>query len=207
MGYEADDIVVITHIDDIAMSHAANVASFECLDFGIAKCGAVISVSGWLMEAANICRENKKYDIGVHLTLTSEYDAYRWRPLSTTNFDSGLLDAEGYLWYQGREDDMLKVSGQWVSPLEIEGILQEHPAVREGRVIGAPDESGLMKVKAFVVLDEGYRASPELETELTTFVHDRIAHFKTPRWVHFVQELPRTVTGKLQRHELRYNYP
>ncbi|MFW9866957.1 MAG: polysaccharide deacetylase family protein [Candidatus Thorarchaeota archaeon] len=98
MGYESDDIVVITHIDDIAMSHAANVAAFECLDFGIAKCGAVISVSGWLMEAAYICRENKKYDIGVHLTLTSEYNTYRWHPLSTSDINSGLLDSEGYLW-------------------------------------------------------------------------------------------------------------
>ncbi|MHA2391542.1 MAG: polysaccharide deacetylase family protein [Promethearchaeota archaeon] len=103
MGYEADDIVVITHIDDMAMSHAANVASFECLDFGIAKCGSVISVSGWLMEAATICKENKNYDVGVHLTLTSEYNTYRWRPLSTTDVASGLLDSEGYLWKTSEE--------------------------------------------------------------------------------------------------------
>jgi len=98
MGYEAEDIVVITHIDDIAMSHAANIASFECLDFGIAKCGSVISVSGWLMEAVKIYQENKKYDVGVHLTLTSEYNTYRWRPLSTVDQKSGLFDSEGYLW-------------------------------------------------------------------------------------------------------------
>jgi len=121
--------------------------------------------------------------------------------------DQFYQDDEGYFWYQGREDDMLKVSGQWVSPLEIEGILQEHPAVRECGVIGAPDESGLTKVSAFVVLNEGYRASPELEREMAIFVHDRIAHFKTPRRVHFIQELPRTVTGKLKRHELRQNVP
>ncbi|KKN58057.1 hypothetical protein LCGC14_0555730 [marine sediment metagenome] len=98
MGYEADDIVVITHIDDIASSHSANVASFECLDFGVAKCGSIISVSSWLMEAAKIYEKNKFYDLGVHLTLTSEYDTYRWRPLSTSNKDSGLFDSEGYLW-------------------------------------------------------------------------------------------------------------
>lgn len=103
MGYEADDVVVITHIDDIAMSHAANIASFECLDFGIAKCGAVIAVSGWLMEAATKCKESKNYDIGVHLTLTSEYDTYRWRPLSTIDMDSGLFDSEGYLWKTSEE--------------------------------------------------------------------------------------------------------
>jgi len=103
MGFEADDIVVITHIDDIAMSHAANVASFECLDYGIAKCGSVISVSGWLMEAARICQKRQDYDIGVHLTLTSEYFTYRWRPLSTSNPESGLFDPEGYLWMTAQE--------------------------------------------------------------------------------------------------------
>ena len=103
MGYEAEDIVVITHIDDIATSHAANVATFECLDFGIAKCGSVISVSGWLMEVANICKENKKYDVGVHLTFTSEYSTYRWRALSTVDRESGLFDSEGYLWKSSQD--------------------------------------------------------------------------------------------------------
>ncbi len=64
MGYESNDFVVITHIDDIAMSHAANVASFECLDFVVAKCSSVIAVSGWLMEAAKMCREHANYDVG-----------------------------------------------------------------------------------------------------------------------------------------------
>jgi len=121
-------------------------------------------------------------------------------------FNTGDLfyqNAEGYFYYKGREDDMLKVSGQWASPLEIEGILQEHPAVCESGVVGAPDGSGLARVKAFVVLNEGYQASPELERELAEFVRDRTAHFKTPRWVLFVDELHRTVTGKLQRHKLR----
>jgi len=117
--------------------------------------------------------------------------------------DLFLKDAEGYLWYQGREDDMLKVSGQWVSPMEIEDVLMRHKAVREVGVIGAPDAQGLVRVKAFIVLNEGYQPSPQMEKELADFVHDRIAHFKTPRWVQFVKELPRTTTGKLQRHKLR----
>jgi acyl-coenzyme A synthetase/AMP-(fatty) acid ligase len=117
--------------------------------------------------------------------------------------DQFSRDTNGYFWYQGREDDMLKVSGQWVSPLEIESTLQQHPAVRECGVVGAPDEAGLVKVKAFVVLKDGYSTSPELEKELAAFVHDRIAHFKTPRWVRCIPEMPRTVTGKLRRHELR----
>ncbi len=122
-------------------------------------------------------------------------------------FNTGDLfyeDAEEYFWYQGREDDMFKVSGQWTSPLEIEEILIEHPAVRESGVVGKPDQAGLTRVSAFVVLNEGYQGSPQLERELTSLVHDRTAHFKTPRWVYFVQELPRTTTGKLQRHKLRY---
>jgi benzoate-CoA ligase len=121
-------------------------------------------------------------------------------------FNTGDLffqDPEGYYWYQGRADDMLKVSGQWVSPLEIEEVLQKHAAVRECGVVGSPDESGLMRVKAFVVLNEGCQPCAELEKELAAFVHDRIAHFKTPRWVTFEPELPRTTTGKLQRHRLR----
>jgi len=121
-------------------------------------------------------------------------------------FNTGDLfheDADGYLWYQGRADDMLKVSGQWVSPLEIEETLLKHPAVRECGVVGHPDDAGLVRVRAFVVLNEPRGASPEMEKELCTFVHDRIAHFKTPRSVVFVEELPRTTTGKLQRHKLK----
>lgn len=98
MGFELDDIVVITHIDDMAMSHASNVASFECLDFGIAKCGSLITVSGWLMDAVSMYQQKKGYDVGVHLSLTSEYNTFRWRPLSTVDPKSGLFDSEGYLW-------------------------------------------------------------------------------------------------------------
>ncbi len=112
-------------------------------------------------------------------------------------------DADGFLWFEGREDEMLKVSGQWVSPLEIEAALGQHPAVSETAVVGAPDESGLVRVKAFVVLREGVVASPALEKEMVGFVRDRIAHFKAPRWIEFVSEMPRTVTGKLQRHKLQ----
>jgi benzoate-CoA ligase family protein len=111
-------------------------------------------------------------------------------------------DADGFLWFEGREDEMLKVSGQWVSPLEIEAALGQHPAVSETAVVGAPDESGLVRVKAFVVLRDGNSATPALEKEMVNFVRDRIAHFKAPRWVEFVPEMPRTVTGKLQRHKL-----
>ena len=121
-------------------------------------------------------------------------------------FNTGDLfyeDGDGYLWYQGREDDMFKVSGQWTSPIEIEEILLSHPAVRESGVVGMPDASGLTRVSAYIVLNDGFQESTELKDELTGLVYDRAAHFKTPRVLHFVPELPRTTTGKLQRHKLR----
>ena len=98
LGYEADDKVVIFHIDDMGFSHAGNIASFECLDFGVASCGSVIVPAPWFLETASICKKNPKYDVGVHLTFTCEYDLYRWRALSTVDPKSGLLDSEGCLW-------------------------------------------------------------------------------------------------------------
>jgi len=98
LGFETSDKVVSFHIDDVGFSHASNLASFECLDFGVASCGSVIVPAPWFLEAASICRNNSQYDIGVHLTLTCEYDLYRWRALSSVNTDSGLLDSEKSLW-------------------------------------------------------------------------------------------------------------
>ena len=103
MGYTADDRVLITHIDDVGFSHAANVASFACLDTGAATCGSVIVNAPWFLEAAAIYRDNPVYDLGVHLTLTCEYDTYRWPALSSRDADTGLLDEQGYLW-RTRED-------------------------------------------------------------------------------------------------------
>ena len=99
LGYEANnDKVVIFHIDDVGFSHSSNLASFECLDFGVASCGSVIVPAPWFLETASICRNKPRYDIGVHLTLTCEYELYRWRALSSVNSDSGLLDSEKSLW-------------------------------------------------------------------------------------------------------------
>ncbi len=98
LGFEASDKVVIFHIDDIGFSHSSNVASFECLDFGVASCGSIIVPAPWFLEAASICRNNPKYDVGVHLTLTCEYDFYRWRALSSVDPKTGLLDSEKSLW-------------------------------------------------------------------------------------------------------------
>ncbi len=117
--------------------------------------------------------------------------------------DKYYQDEEGFLWYCGRTDDMLKVGGIWVSPVEVEACLVGHPAVLEAAVVGREDEDRLVKPKAFVVLKEGYAPSPELEAELKGYVKDKIAPYKYPRWIEFVSELPKTATGKIQRFKLR----
>ncbi len=117
--------------------------------------------------------------------------------------DLFILDADGYFYYQGRADDMIKVSGQWVSPIEIENVIMEHPAVKECGVVGFQSEEGLIKVKAFCVLNTGYEPTESLEKEIIDHVRRRVAHYKVPRWISFVDELPRTTTGKLIRYKLR----
>jgi predicted glycoside hydrolase/deacetylase ChbG (UPF0249 family) len=104
LGFEANkDKVVIFHIDDMGFSHSSNLAAFECLDFGVASCGSLIVPAPWFLEAAEICRKNPKYDVGVHLTLTCEYEHYRWRALSSVDPDTGLLDHERSLWRTTKE--------------------------------------------------------------------------------------------------------
>ena len=112
-------------------------------------------------------------------------------------------DEEGYFYFAGRSDDMLKVGGQWVSPAEVESRLLEHPAVLEAGVIGRLDAAGLTRPAAFVVLKPEARRSADLIDELTTFVRGGLAGFKTPRWIEIVDELPKTATGKIQRFRLR----
>ncbi|MFI5043051.1 MAG: AMP-binding protein, partial [Acidimicrobiales bacterium] len=117
--------------------------------------------------------------------------------------DRFRVDDDGYYWYVGRSDEMLKVGGIWVSPLEIENTLTGHEAVRESAVIGHRDQSDLVKPKAFVVLQPGYAPSEEMSRELIAHCTRELAAFKRPRWIEFVDELPRTATGKLQRSRLR----
>lgn len=117
--------------------------------------------------------------------------------------DKYSIDADGYFTYQGRSDDMLKAGGIWVSPVEVECALVEHPGVLECAVVGAPDGADLIKPKAFVVCAPGQEASDEFVEELVAFVKGRLAKYKYPRWVVFVDELPKTATGKVQRYKLR----
>jgi benzoate-CoA ligase len=117
--------------------------------------------------------------------------------------DKYSRDAEGYFWHQGRSDDMLKVSGIWVSPVEVEHALVQHPAVLECAVVGVEDAEKLIKPKAYVVLTDAFRASDELAGRLQSFVKSRIASYKYPRSIEFIPELPKTATGKVQRYRLR----
>jgi benzoate-CoA ligase len=118
----------------------------------------------------------------------------------TKSGDKYVRNSDGSYTYSGRSDDMLKVSGIYVSPFEVEATLVQHPAVLEAAVVGKEDADGLTKTKAFVVLKAGASAD---EAELKAFVKDRLAPYKYPRFIEFVAELPKTATGKIQRFKLR----
>ena len=117
--------------------------------------------------------------------------------------DKFRQDADGDYIHCGRADDMLKVGGIWVSPMEVESALLGHAAIQEAAVIGLADGQGLVKPKAFVVLKPGIPAATDLTQALKDHVKDRLAPYKYPRWIEFVEELPKTATGKIQRHVLR----
>jgi benzoate-CoA ligase len=118
----------------------------------------------------------------------------------TKSGDKYVRNDDGSYTYSGRSDDMLKVSGIYVSPFEVEATLVQHASVLEAAVIGVPDAEGLTKTKAFVVLKAGAEATAD---ELKAFVKDKLAPYKYPRQIEFVAELPKTATGKIQRFKLR----
>jgi len=150
---------------------------------------------------------------GILLVRCDSTCAYYWNCHDTTKDtieghwirtgDKYYQDTDGYFWYAGRSDDMLKVAGQWVSPVEIEAALAAHPCVREAAVIGREDDHRLVKPMAFIVLEPDASGDDKTVRELQDFVARRIAPFKKPRWVEFMPELPKTATGKIQRFKLR----
>jgi benzoate-CoA ligase family protein len=158
-------------------------------------------------------RDAAEGEIGDLLVSGDSVAAYYWNRHAQTKktftgewFRSGdkyYRDGEGFYWYCGRSDDMLKVGGQWVSPAEVEATLIQHPAVLECGVVGCTDADELVKPYAFVVLKPGRAGSTDLAAEIQAFVRDKIAAFKYPRWIEFVPELPKTATGKIQRFRLR----
>ncbi|HJU30560.1 MAG TPA: benzoate-CoA ligase family protein [Hyphomicrobiaceae bacterium] len=121
----------------------------------------------------------------------------------TRSGDKYTRDAEGYYIYQGRTDDMFKVSGIWVSPFEVESALVGHDAVLEAAVVPKEDGDGLLKPKAFIVLKPGKSPANGLEDELRDHVKAKAGVWKYPRWIDFVDGLPKTATGKIQRFKLR----
>ena len=117
--------------------------------------------------------------------------------------DKYRIDDDGFYWHAGRSDDMLKVGGIWVSPVEVESALIAHEAVLECAIVGKSDQSDLIKPKAYVILNEGFTASDELTATLITHCTEKLATYKRPRWIEYVAELPKTATGKIQRFKLR----
>jgi benzoate-CoA ligase len=151
-------------------------------------------------------------EIGSLLVKADSTCAYYWNEHEKTKStlaghwlrtgDKYHQDEDGYFWYEGRSDDMMKVSGAWVSPIEIEGVLVEHPAVLEAAVVFRPDSDGFSKPGACVVLRSG-EGSPQLARELQEYVLGRLPVYKRTHWIVFLPELPKTATGKVQRYKLR----
>ena len=117
--------------------------------------------------------------------------------------DRAVKDADGYFWFVGRRDDVVKTSGYRVGPFEVESALLEHAAVAESAVVGVPDERIGQRIKAYVVLAPGFTGSEALAEELREYVKKTTAPYKYPRDIEFVAELPKTVSGKIRRTELR----
>lgn len=132
-----------------------------------------------------------------------EKSLHTFRGRWTYTGDKYTVDAKGYYTYSGRTDDMLKVSGQWVSPFEVESTIIQHSDVLEAAVVGMIDDNDLIKPKAYVLLNTGVGKSDKLAAEIKEFVKSRLAKHKYPRWIEFVDSLPKTATGKIQRYKLR----
>ena len=152
-------------------------------------------------------------DRGKPLGLFKEY--YRDPELTRSAWHDGIYhtgdvawrDSDGYYWFVGRNDDVIKSSGYRISPFEVESVLMKHPAVVECAVTGVPDEIRGMLVKATIVLAKEWkdRAGEELAKEIQTFVKTTTAPYKYPRRIEFVDELPKTISGKIRRVEIRHN--
>jgi acetyl-CoA synthetase len=117
--------------------------------------------------------------------------------------DTAWMDEDGFIWYVGRTDDIIKSSGYRIGPFEVESVLMEHPAVMECAVTGVPDSVRGQLVKATIVLAKGYAASDNLAHELQEYVKTHTAPYKYPRQIEFVSELPKTISGKIRRTEIR----
>jgi benzoate-CoA ligase family protein len=132
-----------------------------------------------------------------------EKSVQTFRGAWTVTGDNYVIDEDGWLTYAGRADDMLKVGGIYVSPIEVEEALASHPDVLEAAVVGDMDADNLIKPRAYVVLHKEVEATSEMHMTLQAYVKERLAPYKYPRWIDFVYDLPKTATGKIQRFRLR----
>ncbi|MCW8944234.1 MAG: benzoate-CoA ligase family protein [Sedimenticola sp.] len=152
-------------------------------------------------------------EVGTLLVKSGSAAAYYWNKREKTQQtmlgpwlntgDKFFIDEEGLFFYAGRTDDMLKVGGIWLSPIEVEACIIAHPAVLECAVVAATDPENLVKPKAYVVLKSGQQPSNEMADEIKQYVKTTLAPYKYPRWVEFIDELPKTATGKIKRFKLR----
>ena len=117
--------------------------------------------------------------------------------------DAAVQDEDGYIWYVGRADDVIIAAGYRIGPFEVESVCLEHDAVHEAAAVASPDELRGNVVKAFIVLAEGFDPSDDLADEIKQFVRDRLSAYAYPRRIEFVPDLPKTLTGKIRRIELR----
>ncbi|WP_242863690.1 AMP-binding protein [Anaerotruncus rubiinfantis] len=156
-------------------------------------------------EVGEICVDTQKPYFGLFNGYYRNEEATRaaWHDGLYHTGDTAWMDEDGYLWYVGRTDDVIKASGYRIGPFEIESVLMEHPAVLECAVTGAPDPIRGTVVKATIVLTKAYQPSDELKKELQTYVKRQTAPYKYPRIVEFVEELPKTISGKIRRTEIR----
>jgi acetyl-CoA synthetase len=155
-------------------------------------------------ERGEIClraRSNPHYPLGYWNNEQASEDTFGGEWFHT--MDAARADADGYVWYEGRADDVIISAGYRIGPFEVESACLEHPAVAEAAVVASPDERRGSIVKAFVVLAAGHAPSDELATEISTFVRDHHSAYAYPRRIEFTDELPKTLTGKIRRIELR----
>jgi len=155
-------------------------------------------------ERGEIClraRSNPHYPLGYWNNEEAARETFGGEWFHTK--DAARTDEDGYVWYEGRADDVIIADGYRIGPFEVESVCLEHAAVAEAAVVASPDERRGSVVKAFVVLAEGQEPSDELAEEIKAFVRDRLSAYAYPRRIEFTDELPKTLTGKIRRVELR----
>jgi acetyl-CoA synthetase len=152
-----------------------------------------------------IVRTGKQKPVGLFLNYYKDEDMTKnaWNNDIYDTGDVAYKDEEGYIWFVGRSDDVIKSSGYKIGPYEVESVLMEHPCVLECAVTGVPDKIRGAIIKATIILTKEYQPSPELVIELQNHVKKITASYKYPRVIEFVKELPKTISGKIKRKEIR----